>query len=449
MPLTAKIPPGREHFYLRGTVRAGKKSRSVYESTGIREGEPGAAAKAEEIRLRREGEIYHELLYGPKTVVTFTQAAAEYCEDRNRQRLIANPALVGRPDPEAVYVAKWVRFLRGRGVADIPLEDFIADERARRKAAPENAKAPGRNTSHLKAYFDELHVAKGNKLATMSRERDTYCTVMNFAADPKRAWAPADYPAPELPDYDAFAVPVNKWLYDEEVRLFIKLAPRHLRIFTAGIFATGIRGGEFLFISRRSPNYADPNATGLDLSPGTEHFYLGWTKSRKPIFRTIPDWYVEMLHRHLETRRDRHDALVLNDEGRPYRRPRRQKGFLVRTAWKSMRERVAAVILRLARRKARQAARLKGEARVIALRDVRRLQTRAAVCRTVTPHWGRHNAASQQIMKGASDTAVDKSAGWQSPKMKKRYTHLSPEFAKDVANALDFGMRKGTTKRAS
>jgi hypothetical protein len=257
----------------------------------LAQGLPGAAAKAEEIRLRREGEIYHELLYGPKTVVTFTQAAAAYCEDRNRQRLIANPALAGRPDPEALYVAKWIKFLRGRGVADIPLEDFITDERQRRKAAKD-----GRNTSHLKAYFDELHVAKGNKLSTMSRERDTYCTIMNFAADPERAWAPADYPAPELPDYDSFAVPVNKWLYDEEVRLFIKLAPKHLKIMVAGVFATGIRGGEFLFISRRAPNYADRNATGLNLDPGTEHFYLGWSKSKKPIFRTIPDWYVEMLH---------------------------------------------------------------------------------------------------------------------------------------------------------
>jgi integrase len=437
MPLTAKVPPGREHFYLRGTVRAGKKSRSVYESTGIGQGLPGAAAKVEEIRLRREGEIYHELLYGPKTVVTFTQAAAAYCEDRNRQRLIANPALAGRPDPEALYVAKWIKFLRGRGVADIPLEDFITDERQRRKAAKD-----GRTTSHLKAYFDALHVAKGNKLSTMSRERDTYCTIMNFAAHPERAWSPADYPAPELPDYDSFAVPVNKWLYDAEVRLFIKLAPKHLKIFVAGVFATGIRGGEFLFISRRAPDYADRNATGLNLDPGTEHFYLGWSKSKKPIFRTIPDWYVELLHRHLAARRDRHDALVLNDEGKPYKRPNRQKGFLVRTAWKSMRERVAAVIERLARRKARAAAKLKGEARAIAMRDVQRLKARAAVCRQVTPHWGRHNAASQQIMKGASDTAVDKSAGWQSPKMKKRYTHLSPEFAKDVANALDFGLGK-------
>jgi hypothetical protein len=41
-----------------------------------------------------------------------------------------------------------------------------------------------------------------------------------------------------------------------------------------------------------------------------------------------------------------------------------------------------------------------------------------------------------------SEFDVSNAAGWQFAKMKKRYTHLSPEFAKDVANALDFEMRK-------
>src|SRR4051812_27040774 len=85
--LRAYLPPGRAHWYLRGTVKAGKRSRSVYESTGIGAGEPGAGQKAEELRLRREGEIYRELLYGPKSVITFTEAAAEYCEARARRRM--------------------------------------------------------------------------------------------------------------------------------------------------------------------------------------------------------------------------------------------------------------------------------------------------------------------------------------------------------------------------
>jgi len=49
--------------------KPGRKSRSVYESTGIGKGKPGAAAAAEEIRLQRETAIYNELLYGPQAVV--------------------------------------------------------------------------------------------------------------------------------------------------------------------------------------------------------------------------------------------------------------------------------------------------------------------------------------------------------------------------------------------
>jgi hypothetical protein len=44
-------------------------------------------------------------------------------------------------------------------------------------------------------------------------------------------------------------------------------------------------------------------------------------------------------------------------------------------------------------------------------------------------------------MRGGSGTAIQKAAGWASPAVEKRYTHLSPEFAKDLANSLDFGMR--------
>jgi hypothetical protein len=421
MPLRAYVPEGRAHYYLRGTVKAGKKSRSVYESTGIGAGLPGAAARAEEIRLQREGEIYHELLYGARSVVTFTQAAAEYCEDRNKRRIAENPALAGRSDKQAEYVAKWIRFLRGRNAADIPLVDFCAE-------APRL----------LDAYFDELHRARGNSLATMHREANAYLAVMNFAAHADRKWAPGDFPKPNLPDLDQFAIPVNKWLYAEEIRLFIKLAPKHLRIMVAGIFATGIRGGEYLFVSRRFPNYADRNSTGICLEPGREHVYLGWTKSKKPILRTIPDWYVEMLQAYLDSRSDSHDALILTPKGVPYKLPRRQTGFLVATAWKRLRARVAAVLERLARRKLRLGQK----------REAARIAARAAIMRQVTPHWGRHNAASHIVMQGFSKSAAQRAAGWASERMVERYLHLAPEHAKDLANTLDFGLGKQAAPRA-
>jgi integrase len=430
MPLRAYIPPGRDFYYLRGTVRAGKKSRSIFESAGIGKREPSAATRAEEIRLRRETEIYNELLYGPKRVVTFTENASDYCEKRNRDRVAENPALAGTPDKEAEYVAKWITFLRRRGLADIPLSEFCDERRE------ETVKA-------LAAYFREVHDAKGNALDTKQRESNVYCALMNHAV--AKTWASPGFPRPELPAQDIFATPVNKWLYDEEIQLLVKSAGKKLKIFAAGVFATGIRGGEFLYISRRAPKLSDPLSTGLSLEPGHEFFYLGWTrtKNRKPIVRTIPDWYVAMLQTYLEDRTDQHDALILTPKNRPYKRPRRQSGFQVKTAWKAMRERAAKVVERLARRKLGRDL----------TREAARLMNRAAILRTVTPHWGRHNAASHIVRKGLGKHAAQKAAGWRSERMVERYLHLAPEYAKDLANTLDFGMGKvaaqstGPTKR--
>jgi site-specific recombinase XerD len=95
-----------------------------------------------------------------------------------------------------------------------------------------------------------------------------------------------------------------------------------------------------------------------------------------------------------------------------------------------MRERAAKVVERLARRKLRSGL----------TREAARLMNRAAILRTVTPHWGRHNAASHIVRKGLGKHAAQKAADWRSERMVERYLHLAPEYAKDLANTLDFGM---------
>jgi hypothetical protein len=101
-------------------------------------------------------------------------------------------------------------------------------------------------------------------------------------------------------------------------------------LFVAGVFATGIRGGELLYASRRQPNYSDPSSTGISLEPGREHIYLGWTKSRKPVIRTLPDWWVAVVATESIRREDPHHALFLTEDGTPYKRPRKQHGFAVK-----------------------------------------------------------------------------------------------------------------------
>jgi integrase len=416
MPLRVEVPKGRASWYIRGTVKAGRRSRSVYESTGIGAGDPNARREAEKAKKRREPELVAELLAesDPTPTVTFTEAAADYGSARERARLARNPALAGVPDKEMEYVAKWITFLRSRGVADIPLFDACAK--------PDLEEAIG-------AYFDELHIAKGNKRATMQREADVFHTIMNHAES--KGWAPEDYPRCPIQGQSVFEQPVNKWLYEAEVNLFIKCAPNHLLHFVAGVFATGIRGGELIFCSRRRPDYNDPNSTGVSLEPGHEHIFLGYTKGGKPFLRPLPDWYAQMLRDYLETRDDDYDALFLTELGEPYLRPKKQRGFIVKTAWKGMRKRVVRVIERLARMKATQ-----GDDKAASY-----LRGRAEVCAAVTPHWGRHNVASHILRKGRSEKEAQRAGGWASAAMLKRYAHLSSEAEKELANEMTFKAR--------
>jgi site-specific recombinase XerD len=68
-----------------------------------------------------------------------------------------------------------------------------------------------------------------------------------------------------------------------------------------------------------------------------------------------------------------------------------------------------------------------------------RLRERAAICREVTPHWGRHNAASHLLKAGRSKQDAKRAGGWSTDIMLKRYEHLAPEANKDITNLLDFG----------
>ena len=60
-------------WYIRGTVRAGQSSQTVYESTRV-----AGRATAEIIATKREAAILEELIHGKKAVATFGQAARSY-----------------------------------------------------------------------------------------------------------------------------------------------------------------------------------------------------------------------------------------------------------------------------------------------------------------------------------------------------------------------------------
>lgn len=415
MSLVVCIPAGRKKYYIRGTVRVGNKVRDVYETTGVGVQVANGRKLADEIRFQVEERIRQELIYGAQTIVTWQQAVIAYAENREKERREIDASLVDEPDKQMEYVLKWTEWFDKRGKLNLPLRSIDAED--------------------LAEYFRIHHEKKKNKLSTQKREAAAYLAVMNFA---REKWKLGDFEKPDLGKKVSRPKPVNKWLYVEEVSLFIRLAPTHLTEYVAGIFATGCRGGSILYIPRHRPISGRYRGQGLIMDRGKELFCLGQSKSGTEDVRILPDWYADRLRIYLNHRTDSHDALFLTDAGEPYLRPKRQAGFQTKTAWRTLRQKVAAIIRRLARLKAYQASSLNGDEWEDMMSKSRELRERAEVVETVTPHWGRHNLASHAFIKGMDTEKVKRLGNWQSNEMVARYQHLRPGYGKELANLVQF-----------
>lgn len=75
MPLKLVKTPKSKNLYIRGTV----SGKSVFESTGTSD-----RKLAEEIRRKREAELWHETIYGKRAVITFAEAVTAYIDDKPR-----------------------------------------------------------------------------------------------------------------------------------------------------------------------------------------------------------------------------------------------------------------------------------------------------------------------------------------------------------------------------
>ncbi len=403
MPLKLKAYKGRPHYYLRGTVKANRKRVRIYETTGIRIGSPGAKARADELRLRREAELLEELTSGkPPQDLTWNEIAALYCEAHALDRASRRSDLDGTTDPEAGYVLRLTDFLATRKVANRPIRELKIND--------------------VQAYFNQ-HL-RGSKLSYLHRCRNNYLAVMNWAVKEKHCGA--DYPMPQLPKYEPRAAKVNKNLPLAVIELFVKFAPKHAKLLFDTIFDTGLRGGELLFINRTEPDDDEPRRSGLRLDEGKEQIHLGVTKDGEAVTRSISARLARRMRDELGKRKDAYDALFLTDKGVPYKRANVQRGFQYRTAWKSTRVRVVA---ELARRL--DLAKQRGDAaKVLELGNWIKAAERA------TGHWGRHSMISRAVLQGMSDRQIMAVSGHRSPQMIARYSHLRDDDSKELAEMV-------------
>jgi integrase len=117
MPLRLVRRPGKNNWYIRGTVQG----VNVFETAGTDD-----EAQAEAVRAKREADLFAESVYGKKAIVTFADAAASYLEAGG------DPRFLGREREDGSWSGLLGVFY-GRRLTDISQDDL---DRAARKLHP-------------------------------------------------------------------------------------------------------------------------------------------------------------------------------------------------------------------------------------------------------------------------------------------------------------------------
>jgi len=210
MPLTL-VPPRKgksPNYRLRGTVKAGHKSKYIDETTGVTD-----RRRAEEIRSRRENEVLDELIHGVKPRHSFTEAAVNYAETLapgSTQRL----AIIGK-----------IRKTDGK-VSPCLVSDF------------DGWTVNAINQEAVDAVIDRRF--SSHKPGTIVRNLITPLTgVLNWAA--ARKWC--DKPSFERP---TFKDKRTRWASEDEIVQLVTHASPHSRPLVLFLILTGCRISEAL-----------------------------------------------------------------------------------------------------------------------------------------------------------------------------------------------------------
>jgi integrase len=288
MPLTL-VPPrkGRSRFYrIRGTVRG----RHIDETTGVESRE-----LAEAIRIKREGQILDESIFGPRASRRFSEAAVSYIETI-------------RPGPTQTIA------IIGRERGDGTLSRSLIDDFG-----------PMLVSAIDQAAVDKIMRERFGRVtqATLQRHLLTpLISVLTFAAERKwcdrpQLWRP---PAPKGR---------SRWLTYEEADKVLSAAAPHIYRLALFLMLTGARMSEVTELDWRDVSLAGRWAVFRD------------TK-RKDEDRGVP--LHPQLIAMLANLRHRQGRVFLTNRGLPY--AEREGGGQIKTAWAATLRRAGVVDIR-------------------------------------------------------------------------------------------------------
>ena len=254
-------------YHIAGTIRVGKRSQRVRESTGIDRSAPGARELAEARRIRREAEILEALVHGRKPPVAFAAVAGDYLEAHD-------------PGPADLRnIGELLGAFGTMGVHEIDrtgIEDFY------------KRRFPGRAAATVRRHMASLRAVLGHG-------------VKEGALDYVPQWT-----RPEVAKRKGKSI--SKRFLPGEAELLIDCAAPHARPIMALEYCTGTRTGAAVHLLKEN----------FVLAYGRGRVHFPETKNGNSYSRALHDYAVGALLTWLETRDDDHPEMFLTDKGRPY-----------------------------------------------------------------------------------------------------------------------------------
>lgn len=369
------------YWWARGTLRApGRKSRSVYESTGLETRDFARQADVEAAWEARRKELLAELVLGPRAVVPFDRAADAY--------------LSYEPRSEATR--------------------FYVDRLRAHFGATVLAEIVGNQASVDKA----VTAIVGDEAAPATKRRGVIgplTSVLMFAHE--RQWC-------DRPNFDKPKVPKaeTNWVAPRDGLKIEDAAAPHLKALIRFLLCTGARLSEAL----------DLEWGDVDLSAATVRLHQKGDRIR---IARLPPAAVSTLANLPPTNREtgaREGKVFRRDDGAPYNSRGRLSGGQIDSAWGTACFK-AGVPGEWREYEVNQTdkKRLKrtGEIRVKVYTVRKRV-----FCPALTPHDLRHSWATWFYALTKDLLLLKDEGGWDTTRMVERYAHLMPsELVGDVA----------------
>ena len=282
-------------YHITGTIRVGKRSQRVRESTGIDRSAPGARELAEARRIRREAEILEALVRGRKLPVPFAAVAGDYLETHN-------PGAADLRNIGELLVSFGTLGVHEIKRADI--EDFYS------------RRFPGQTAATVRRHMASLRAVLGHGVEMEALE---------YVPHWKR---------PEVPKRKGKSM--SKCFLPGEAELLIDCAAPHAKPIMVVEYCTGTRTGAAIHL--RKENFV--------LTYGRGRVVFPETKNGNAYSRPLHDYAVRGLLDWLETRNDHYSEMFLTDKGRPYVE-RIGHGGHIEAAYRAARERCVVRMIEL------------------------------------------------------------------------------------------------------